>query len=382
MNQQRTILDLHILQTVPPSNLNRDDQGSPKTAWYGGVQRARVSSQAWKRAARMQFRETATEELLGLRTKRVPEALAGTIRRQDERVTAEDALDLAQATLEALGLKLSAPRAKKGEPEQALEAGYLVFLSAGQLSNLAKIALEALVEGDVAGALKARKKDLKAATKQDASVDVALFGRMIADDSDLNVDAAAQVAHAISVHAVRPESDFFTAVDDLPKAAGDEASDAGAAMLGTIEFNSSTLYRYATVDVDRLRENLGDDAATIIAVKAFVQSFVTSMPTGKQNTFANRTLPDLVVVQLRDTQSVNLVGAFERPVAGDYVSEAAQALTERSALVDSKFGTTPVQAWVLSASPGAVSAEALGESVTLSRLVDAVGESVAARTDG
>lgn len=382
MTQQRTILDLHILQTVPPSNLNRDDQGSPKTAWYGGAQRARVSSQAWKRAARLQFRETATEELLGLRTKRVPEALASAIRRQNTDVTQEDALVLAQAAVEALGLKLSAPRAKKGEAEQAPEAGYLVFLSAGQLANLAKIALEALAEGDFAGALKARKKDLKAAAKQDASVDVALFGRMIADDSDLNVDAAAQVAHAISVHAVRPEADFFTAVDDLPRAASDDAGDAGAAMLGTVEFNSSTLYRYATVDVDRLRENLGDDAATLIAVEAFVQSFVTSMPTGKQNTFANRTLPDLVVAQLRDTQSVNLVGAFERPVVGDFVAEAVSALTDRSKLVDAKFGTTPVHTWVLAASPSATPAEELGEAVSLAQLVGAVGESVAARADG
>lgn len=382
MTQQRTILDLHILQTVPPSNLNRDDQGSPKTAWYGGAQRARVSSQAWKRAARLQFRETATRELLGLRTKRVPDALASAIRRQNDEVTQEDALDLAQATVEALGLKLSAPRAKKGEAAQTPEAGYLVFLSAGQLHNLGKIALEALAEGDAAGALKARKKDLKAAAKQDASVDVALFGRMIADDTDLNVDAAAQVAHAISVHAVRPEADFFTAVDDLPRASGDDAGDAGAAMLGTVEFNSSTLYRYATVDVDRLRENLGDDAATLIAVKAFVQGFVTSMPTGKQNTFANRTLPDLVVAQLRDTQSVNLVGAFERPVVGDYVAEAASALTERSTLVDAKFGTTPVHTWVLAASPGAAPAEELGEAVSLAQLVEAVGESVAARADG
>ena len=137
---------------------------------------------------------------------------------------------------------------------------------------------------------------------------------MVADDDRPQRRRRRQVAHALSVHAVDNEYDYFTAVDDHKNADDDE--DAGAGMIGTVEFNSSTLYRYATVDVDRLRDNLGDAEATRRAVEAFVRAFVQSMPTGKQNTFANRTLPDAVLVVLRDTQSINLVGAFEDAITG------------------------------------------------------------------
>jgi len=372
----RTILDLHVLQTVPPSNLNRDDQGSPKTAVYGGVPRARVSSQAWKKAIRTTFRDDVTEDLLGVRTKNVLVALANAIRAADGGIETDAALDLAKAVFSTLGFKLSAPRAKKGEIQQPDEAGYLVFLSNAQLKNLAGVALEVKDEDDPAAALKPRKKDLKTLAAQDASVDVALFGRMVADDTDLNVDAACQVAHALSVHTVRPEADYFTAVDDVPSRNEDEAGDAGAAMIGTIEFNSSTLYRYATIDVDRLQDNLGSAEATKIAVEAFVRGFVKSMPTGKSNTFANRTLPDLVVAQLRDTQSVSLVGAFERAIEGDHVRRATEALVARSQSIDEAFDVAPVASWVVTVGDETAAAAALGESVSLASLVSAVGSAV------
>lgn len=378
----RTIIDIHVLQTVPPSNLNRDDQGSPKTAIYGGVERARVSSQAWKRATRLGFREVATDDLLGVRTKRVVEALGAAIAAQDGTIGADDAVALAASTIGALGLKLDKPRAKKDQNVTTPEATYLVFLSNGQLRNLAGIALQARNEGDAEAALKARKKELKAAASQDASVDVSLFGRMVADDTSLNVDAAAQVAHAISVHQVRAEADFFTAVDDIEAQRGDDAEDSGAAMIGTVEFNSSTLYRYATVDVDRLNDNLGSAEASRMAVEAFLRTFVTSMPTGKQNTFANRTLPDLVVVQLRDTQGVNLVGAFERAVTKDYVRSATEALVRRSQDIDHAFGTAPVQAWVVAVGDDAKAGLALGTESSLATLVEEAGIAVAERLQG
>lgn len=168
---------------------------------------------------------------------------------------------------------------------------------------------------------------------------------MVADATDLNVDAAAQVAHAISVHGVETEFDYFTAVDDH-KAADDE-EDAGAGMIGTVEFNSSTLYRYATIDVDRLQENLGNTDATRKAVEAFIDAFSTSMPTGKQNTFANRTLPEAIVVSVRERQSINLAGAFEVPVEAPRVANAAKRLAEKSQKIDQKFGTEQVKTWAV-----------------------------------
>ncbi|WP_299561636.1 type I-E CRISPR-associated protein Cas7/Cse4/CasC, partial [uncultured Mycolicibacterium sp.] len=239
----RTFIDFHVLQTVPPSNLNRDDTGSPKSAVYGGVRRARVSSQAWKRAARKAFETELDRGELGVRTRRIVELLADEITslREDLR---EQAIDLATETFKAVGIVTKA--AKKGEPG---EAGYLVFLSRSQLRALAEAAIAAADAGDVAKALKdANVKDL---ADRDHSVDIALFGRMVADEANLNVDAAAQVAHAISVHAAETEFDYFTAVDDVVAA----ADESGAGMIGTVEFNSATLYRYATVDVDRLHDN-------------------------------------------------------------------------------------------------------------------------------
>ena len=151
-------------------------------------------------------------------------------------------------------------------------------------------------------------KQYKDALGTAPSVDMALFGRMVADAPSLNYDAAAQVAHSISTHAVQNEFDYFTAVDDCAP-----EDSAGAGHLGTVEYNSSTLYRYATVNMVELVHLLGAEKAAQ-AVRVFGEAFIRSMPTGKQNSFANRTLPDAVYVTLREDQPVNLCGAFEKPV--------------------------------------------------------------------
>lgn len=309
----KAFLDIHILQTVPPSNINRDDTGSPKTAVFGGVRRARVSSQAWKRAARMQFASELDPSALGMRTKRVVELVAARVEglapdlKEQAPALAAQALKAAKVVLKA-DKPASAAKAAAGTAPAPLEqAGYLLFLSASQVTKLAELAVTSARTGEAINA-----KDAKEAANTDHSVDVALFGRMVADAAELNVDAAAQVAHAISVHAVEPEFDYFTAVDDLKP-----EDSAGAGMIGTVEFNSSTLYRYATVNLSGLLKNLGTVDAAAEATRAFVKAITTSMPTGKQNTFANRTLPDAVLVALRTDFPVNLVGAFEEPVSGN-----------------------------------------------------------------
>ncbi|EID14939.1 type I-E CRISPR-associated protein Cas7/Cse4/CasC [Mycolicibacterium phlei] len=367
----RTFAEFHVFQTVPPSNLNRDDTGSPKTAIYGGVRRARVSSQAWKRATRDAFATELDRGELGVRTRRIVELLADEITSLRSELQ-DRAVDLATETFKAVGIVTKA--AKKGDTG---EAGYLVFMSRAQLRSLAEAAVAAAEAGDVAKALKdANVKDL---ADREHSVDIALFGRMVADDANLNVDAAAQVAHAISVHAVETEFDYFTAVDDVVA----DADESGAGMIGTIEFNSSTLYRYATVNVDQLHENLGDVVATRRAVEAFARAFVRSMPTGKQNTFANRTLPEAVVVFVRDSQPVNLVGAFEQPVRegerAGRVKGACEAFRDEAKEIERAFGETPVAAWVTRVGSDTASLDDLGANVAFDELVSSLGQMVADR---
>lgn len=366
----RTIVDVHILQTVPPSNLNRDDTGSPKTAVYGGVRRARVSSQAWKRAARTAFQENLDQSELGVRTSRVVELLGDEITHQS-RDLADRAHELAAQTMKAVGLKLEKP--KKDAAFE--ESKYLVFFSRRQIENLAAAAVEAAEADDPAKALKDAK--VKELADREHAIAISLFGRMVADDTSLNVDASAQVAHAISVHPVETEFDYFTAVDDQKS---EDEEDAGAGMIGTVEFNSSTLYRYATIDVNRLADNLGDPAAAGRAVRAFVESFVRSMPTGKQNTFANRTLPEAVVVQVRDSQPINLVRAFESPVRESEMSgrvkRAAEALRDESREVERAYGETPVAAWVTRLGNDTDALDDLSDNVGLTELVSSLGDTV------
>jgi CRISPR system Cascade subunit CasC len=312
-----TFIDIHIIQTVPSSNVNRDDTGRPKTAYFGGFERARVSSQAWKRATRKDFESYLPEDLQGVRTLRIIDEIARRIKESDSAIDDSAAGKRAADVMAAAGIKFKTARPKKGEEAATTpQSEYLLFVSNQQIDRLASLALESS-DGTV------DKAAAKAALNTHHGVDVALFGRMVADDTSINVDASVQVAHAIGTHTVVPEYDYFTAVDDLNK------DDASAGMIGVVEFNSSTLYRYATVNLTQLRENLGDDALTLTAVDAFVRSFATSMPTGKQNTFANRTLPDAILVQVRADRPVNLVGAFEVPVAADGESSVSTLSTRR-----------------------------------------------------
>lgn len=363
----RTIIDVYALHTVPPSNLNRDDTGSPKTAVYGGVRRARVSSQSWKRAIRRSFADLLDDSQLGERTKRVGESLATRISGLDSTITDEDASAMATDVFVALGL---AKADKKGAVKD-IESEYLLFLSHRQLDNLAAEVIQAKRAG-----AELDKKRLKELAHTAHSIDIAMFGRMVANMTDINVDAACQVAHAISVHAVDNEFDYFTAVDDRKE----DAAETGAGMIGTVEFNSSTLYRYATIDVDALHTTLGDAAATRAAVEAFLTAFARSVPTGKQNTFAHRTLPDAVIVRVRDSQPINMVGAFETPVTSTEstgrIRQAADILATHIADVENAYGERPVGSWVTQVGDRTAALAGLGKAVAIGELVTGVGEHV------
>ena len=367
-------LDLYALQSVPPSNINRDDTGSPKTAMYGGALRARVSSQAWKRAMREMFSDLLPEGQLGVRTKFVVPLIAERIAAKREDL-AEQSVDFAKAVLDATGIK-SSETDRKGSDEGTLATGYLVFIANRELDDLADIAISWADGGvDAKKPDSKSKKDVQRAFKGIQAVDIALFGRMLADASDFNVDACSQVAHAISVNEISQEYDYFTAVDDC--AADDNA---GAGMLGTVSFNSSTLYRYATVNVDALMEQLESTEATACGVAAFVEAFVRSMPTGKQNTFANRTLPNVVAVSLRDDQPINLATAFERPIYAERDRSITQIAAERLAIcaedVEGAFAHPATKSWHVSYGVDAAPLEYFGEGVSFDALVTAVREAI------
>ena len=319
MDTKRLYVDFHVLQTVPPSCVNRDDTGSPKTAVYGGATRARVSSQAWKHAMRAAFAENARLDV-GKRTKKAAELVKKQILALDSEL---DADKLAKKALENTGIK---------SDDKGTKA--LFFMSSAQAKALAELA--------VAGSTD--KKEYQKALKAAPSMDMALFGRMVADDPSLNYDAAAQVAHSISTHTVQNEFDYFTAVDDCAP-----EDNAGAGHLGTVEYNSATLYRYATVNVLELVRTLGAEQAAQ-TVRAFGEAFIRSMPTGKQNSFANRTLPDAVYVTLRQDQPVNLCGAFEKPVRKSeegYAEPSKMALKQYAKELYNTFAEAPEQSFTV-----------------------------------
>lgn len=302
MKTNNLYLDIHAIQSVPPSNINRDDTGSPKTAQYGGATRARVSSQCWKKAMRDYFLSHGDAGKVGVRTKDIVTYVAEKIREKDAMKSVDEAMEMADKVINLAGVSTKDYKAKA-----------LFFLGNKQAEELAMAALRNVQD----------KNEIKMILKENPAIDIALFGRMVADEPTLNEDASCQVAHAISTHAVSGEYDYFTAIDDLSP-----EDNAGAGMIGTIEYNSSTLYRYADIAVHELYHQLGNKEAAISAVTLFIEAFIKSMPTGKVNTFANQTLPQGIIVTLRSDRPVNLVSAFEEPVQakGGYAKESMAKL--------------------------------------------------------
>ncbi len=325
------LLELHILQNFAPSNLNRDDTGSPKDCEFGGYRRARISSQCFKRAMRQAMKDDGLlrPDDLAERTKLLVTALRDRFTRKHGKDVAE-AEGVARAALAAAGLKL----------ESNAKTQYLLFLGNREIDAIEALCLarwdalkpapagEPVADGGTAApAGRGRKKAAADAPVVDTALsnafkdllsggkaaDLALFGRMIADLPERNVEGSCQVAHALSTNAVNVEFDFYTAIDDLKP---DDVT--GADMLGTIEFNSACYYRYLNLDVDQLTVNLqGDVDLTRRAVEAFVRAAVTAVPSGKQHSMAAQNPPSLVLAVARERGLWSLANAFVRPVRPD-----------------------------------------------------------------
>lgn len=327
-------VQFHMLTAYPASNLNRDDLGRPKTMVFGGAQRLRVSSQSLKRAWRC--------------SDAFAEALVGHLGTRSRVVATERVLEpllragLEEAAARAIADKVAARFGKASPKRPGTEQ-----IAHYSVEDLLRI--DALVARAAAGAaLSDKDYDALLDDKDHNTVDVALFGRMLADTPRFNVDAAAQVAHAMSVHKVAVEDDFFTAVDDLNR----HEEDAGAAMMGSVEFAAPLLYLYVCVDRTQLVENLGGNAELATrALRALLRTAATVGPTGKQNTFASRAWASYVGVERGSAQPRSLAVSFLRPVAGeDQLASAIQALEDTRAAMDRAYGPAAERTYRMSVS--------------------------------
>jgi CRISPR system Cascade subunit CasC len=295
------LLELHILQSFPVSCLNRDDVGQPKSVTFGGVNRARLSSQSMKRAIRQHAqREFPAVKFQGERSRFlcqqfIPALTQAGLNAADAKTKADEIATVFSK------LQAEAERAKSGDVTTA------VFLSPSEIEQIAKAA--AAGEDLSKSALKATRLD---------AADIALFGRMVANDSRLNVEAASMFSHAISTHRCEPNSDFFSAIDDV-KRRDPETKDAGAGMIGNIDFNAACYYRYCALNLDQLAaaSHLGglSKEGRHAVVEAFIHSVIHAVPGARRATMNADTLPGFVRIVLKEKgQPLQLVNAFEKAI--------------------------------------------------------------------
>lgn len=321
-----TFIQLHLLTSYPPSNLNRDDLGRPKTAIMGGKTRLRVSSQSLKRAWRTsEIFSEAMKGHVGTRTKsmgvEVYEAL------KTKGVAEGNAKSWAKQIAEVFG---KAKKANAAKPLEELEIEQLAHFSPEE-----KTSIFALVDKLVASNTTPTADDLKLLQKNHTAVDIAMFGRMLASSPAFNTEAAVQVAHAVTVHDVAVEDDYFTAVDDL----NNGEDDLGAAHIGETEFGAGLFYLYICIDRELLKDNLGDKALANKALTALIESAAKVSPTGKQNSFASRARTSYLLAEKGSDQPRSLSVAFLKPVRGeDVLALSIKELERRRENFDKVYG--------------------------------------------
>jgi CRISPR system Cascade subunit CasC len=327
-------IELHMLQNFAPSNLNRDDTNNPKDCEFGGHRRARISSQCLKRAIRRDpvFHQTVQADQ-GQRTKWMTRLLAAPLKAAGK----EESETLAVATAAAAAYHSKKEKMDSKTPEKT---SVLLYLSFGEIETLSQKILTNWET--VLAAATAEKKDktiadlvaplIKETRGRTSAPDIALFGRMLADQPELGLEAACQVAHAISTHRVTMEMDYYTAVDDLL-----QDDEAGAGMVGFTGFNSACFYRYARISWEQLVDNLDRDYPLARrTVEGFIRAALAAVPSGKQNSMAAHNPPSLVLGVVRNNgMGWSLVNAFEKPVYPKANSGLIEPSVER---LDSYWG--------------------------------------------
>ena len=330
------LIQVHMLQNHSPSNLNRDDTGSPKDCLFGGVLRARISSQCLKHSIRRSsiFTEEL-KDLLGKRTRGLPKLIGDAL---TEMGCDEETIQAITLKASALGKKDSKEQGEpedpgdEGEPARDLEVSdggqletrQLIFIDPNEVALLAS-ELKTIFDSDRKrfGKLPIKDVESRLSKKLPRSVDIALFGRFTTTSAFEDVHSAVQVAHALSTTKVEKQFDYFSAVDDLNEGSGDH----GAGMIGDVEFNSATYYKYFSIDWNKLLENLGGDVEVgYRTIAAFINAAALSTPTGKQNTFAAHNPPDFILIEVNEENvPISYANAFVKPVRADRDEDVVQA---------------------------------------------------------
>lgn len=379
------LYEIHMLKNYPPVNLNRDESGAPKSCMFGGTTRGRVSSQCLKRSWRTSplLSQTVGLEHLGLRTRQLPQLVADKL--------AE--MGVSQEYIEAVLPKISGFGNKDGtENKDGNYTAQIVFYAPEDIQAVAETVEKKLKECQSLKEVKALKgKELQEAVKgaevRPITLDMALFGRMVTSNAFRDVEAAMQVAHAISTNKLNMESDYFTAMDDL--LSGATMEETGSAMIGDTDYNSACYYLYASLDTDILQENLRytPDAEKLIqtAVPALIRTMALTNPSGKQNSFAGNVLPSAILIECKEEKvPVSMVNAFVRPIkpepANDYdiVRGSIQALADQVDTIQNSFGlAVERRLWFCAAPYGIVPQCETALCRTLPELVEQVAETLA-----
>jgi CRISPR system Cascade subunit CasC len=324
-----TFLQLHLLTAYPTSNLNRDDAGRPKSVEFGGVPRLRVSSQSLKRSWRTSdvFRKHL-DKRVGERTQRLGFELRKHL--VDKGMAKEEATKIARAIAEVFG-KLEDKQGKETFIKQ------LAFIGPEEKARAFALADRALAGEEINPTADGLLM------KTDTAADVAMFGRMLADNPMYNRDAAVQVAHAMTTHRAIVEDDYYVAVDDLKDPA--EREDSGTSFIGEQGYGSGLFYLYACVDCDLLTRNLGGNKdLSRDALAALVESAATVSPKGKQTSYASRAKASFVLVERGEQQPRSLAAAFVRPVQAhesdhDIVLASIKRLIDLRDNIDKVYGS-------------------------------------------
>jgi len=335
-------VQLHLLTNYPPSNLNRDDTGRPKSALVGDATRLRVSSQSQKRAWRTSDAfEISLAGHLGTRTKRIGKEAFDALKLAG--VVDKAARDWAKSIASCFG-KIKSE--KKTENDEDLEIEQLAHISPEE-----RAAVDALVQLCAERGSEPAKEELSLLRKPRKAVDIAMFGRMLADSPEFNMEAAVQVSHAITVHKSAVEDDYFSAIDDLNR------GESGASHIGERGYGAGLFYLYICINRELLKENLGgDEALAAKALDALIQAVTKVSPTGMQNSFASRAYASYVLAEKGDQQPRSLVQAFLKPVKPfedeDMLEKAVKAIEKRRDNFDTVYGACADARYTLNVDAG------------------------------
>ena len=371
-------VQLHLLTNYPPSNLNRDDTGRPKTALVGDAMRLRISSQsqkrAWRTSAVFESHLPDAHQMIGDRTKKVGLEWA-----YSKLVEKGVAADTARSWSKEIQRAYGEPEAEvEGDPDSVLINGQLAHVSPVErekLSAFVGLLAEYLLHGipnklveraDKAIKNRDKAKDKKKANaalardladillvRESTAVDIALFGRMLAAVPAFNFDASVQVSHAITVHKSAVEDDYFSAVDDLNTGLKDK----GAAHIGERGYGAGLFYLYVCINRELLKENLGGDPAlTAKALEALIHAITKVSPTGMQNSHASRAYASYVLAEKGDQQPRTLAQAFLKPVKPfddeDMLDKAVKAIAKRRDNFDKVYGACADARYVIDVEKG------------------------------